>query len=114
VSQGGEAAAYIAVDPGTANEVLVPIDDKLVIGRECAGVDERHRLLIRDASVSRSHLEIRVDVQQDRAWAVDTSSNGTLLNGTAMQPAMPVPLRSGDQLTVGAVTLQFRSSRFSR
>lgn len=110
----GETGAYIAVDPGTASEVLVPIDDKLVVGRECAGVDERHRLLIRDGSVSRSHLEIRVDAQEDRAWVVDTSSNGTLLNGTAMQPAMPVPLRSGDQLTVGAVTLQFRSSRLSR
>jgi predicted component of type VI protein secretion system len=114
VSQAGEAAAYIAVDPGTVNEVLVPIDGRLVVGRECAGVDERHRLLIRDGSVSRSHLEISLDVQQDRAWAVDTSSNGTLLNGSAMQPAMPVPLRSGDQLTLGAVTLQFRSSRFAR
>ena len=111
MSQGGEAAAYIAVDPGTANEVLVPIDDKLVVGRECAGIDERHRLLLRDGSVSRSHLEIRVDAGQNRAWAVDTSSNGTLLNGAAMQPAIPVPLRSGDQLTLGAVTLQFRSSR---
>ena len=114
MSQAGEAPAYIAVDPGTANEVLVPIDDRLVVGRECAGVDERHRLLIRDGSVSRSHLEISVDARQDRAWAVDTSSNGTLLNGAAMPPAMPVPLRAGDQLTLGAVTLQFRSSRFSR
>ena len=111
---GGGAAAFIAVDPGTPHEVLVPIDEKLVVGRECAGVDERHRLLIRDGSVSRSHLEILVDVRQERAWAVDTSSNGTLLNGAAMQPAMPVPLRSGDQLTLGAVTLQFRSMLVSR
>jgi predicted component of type VI protein secretion system len=106
--------AFVAVDAGTPNEVLVPIDDRLVVGRECAGVDERHRLLIRDGSVSRSHLEIRVDVRQDRAWAIDTSSNGTLLNGAAMQPAMPVPVRSGDSFTLGAVTLQFRSSHFLR
>jgi len=110
VASRADAVAFVAVDPGTPNEVLVPIDGTLVIGRECAGVDERHRLLIRDGSVSRSHLEIRVEAGQDRAWVVDTSSNGTLLNGAMMQPAMPVPLRSGDQLTLGGVTLQFRSA----
>lgn len=107
--QGGEAASFLAVDPGTEHEVLVPIDERLLVGRECAGVDERHRLLVRDESVSRNHLEIRVDAQ-NRAWAVDISSNGTLLNGVAMERSMPVPLLSGDQLTVGSVRLQFRAT----
>ena len=110
MAQGGDAAAFLAVDPGTEHEVLVPIDERIVVGRECAGVDERHRFLVRDESVSRNHLEIRVDVAANRAWAVDISSNGTLLNGLAMERSMPVPLRSGDQLTVGSVRLQFRAA----
>ena len=114
MAQDGDAAAFLAVDPGTEHEVLVPIDEQILVGRECAGVDERHRLLVRDESVSRKHLEIRVDATGNRAWAVDVSSNGTLLNGVAMEPSMPVPLRPGDQLTVGSVRLQFRTATSAR
>ena len=106
-----DASAFVVVDPGTASEMQVPIDGKLIIGRECAGVSERHRLLVRDETVSRTHLEIRVDADGTRAWAVDLSSHGSQLNGVDMQPSMPVPLRGGDELTVGSMTLQFRAAR---
>jgi adenylate cyclase len=112
VAQGSGAEAFIAVLRGGANEVLVPVGGRLVVGRECAGVPEGERLLVRDESVSRKHLEIQLDFAGDRAWVVDVSSNGTLLNGSAMARAIPVPLRAGDQLTLGSVRLEFRSARF--
>ena len=112
--QRGGAAAFVAVDPGTDREVVVPVAERLVVGRECAGVPEGERLLVRDESVSRKHLEISLDVAGDRAWVVDTSSNGTLLNGASLARSIPVPLRSGDQLTVGVARLEFRSEQFRR
>ena len=112
--QRGGVAAFVAVDPGTDREVVVPVNERLVVGRECAGVAEGERLLVRDESVSRKHLEISLDVPGDRAWVVDISSNGTLLNGSTMAHLIPVPLRSGDQLTLGSVRLEFRSERFRR
>ena len=102
----------IAVDPGTEHEALFPIAYSwLMVGRMCAGIDEYHRLIVKDARVSRDHLEIRVDADDGQAWAVDLSKNGTVLNAGTMTPKEPVPLRSGDLLRVGSSTLQFRSAR---
>ena len=108
----GEAPAFIAVDPGTEGEALFPVTYSwLMVGRSCAGIDENHRLLVSDPEVSRDHLEIRVDVEAGRAWAIDLSKNGTTLNGGTMQPNEPVRLRSGDLLRLGSAKLQFRSAR---
>ena len=39
--------------------------DRLFVGRECAGVDDAHRILLADdLAVSRNHLEIRVDPER--------------------------------------------------
>lgn len=115
LASGGDAPAFIAADPGTEHEALVPIFYSwLMVGRTCGGIDEYHRLLVRDPKVSRDHLEIRLNVQEDRAWAVDISKNGTGLNGGTMKPKEPVPLRSGDLLSLGSSKLQFRSARFQR
>lgn len=102
----------LVVDPGQPGETSVGIPDRLFVGRECLGVDERHRLLIDDFSVSRHHLEIRLDPAIDHAYVVDTSTNGTRLNGTRIERAVPVQLRPGDRLTVGNRELEFRSDRF--
>ncbi len=98
-------------DPGTEREAVVPISYSwLMVGRSCAGIDESHRLLVTDPKVSRDHLELRVDAEEGRAWAVDLSRYGTELNGEAMTPRVPTPLRSGDVLHLGSSTLEFRST----
>ena len=91
----------------------VPIFDQLFVGRECAGIGELRRLVIDDPEISRTHLEIRLDAAGDRAFVIDTSRNGTSLNGVRLERAVPLPIRAGDQIRIGDVTSVFRSQRFS-
>jgi adenylate cyclase len=112
VSATAEPLAFLAVNPGTGLEKVVPIFDSLFVGRECIGIDDDHRLLIDDPEVSRSHLEIRLDPDREGATAVDLSTNGTRLNGTRIEKAQPVAIRSGDRLMIGGAELEFRSARF--
>ena len=61
-------------------------------------------LQLPDASVSTEHAEIRVE--QDQAYLMDLrSTNGTKKNGEALRALVPVPLLSGDRVTVGPFTL---------
>lgn len=83
---------------------LVPVVDRLVIGRECDGVDDGQRVLLDDPSVSRTHVELRVDAASGRAFAIDASSNGTLRNGERLPTGEAVALAHGDRLSVGAAT----------
>lgn len=106
------AAAVIVVDPGTAAERTVPVSERLFVGRECAGIDDGHRLVVSDDTVSRQHLEIRLDLEDDRAVVLDMSTNGTRVNGVRIERAVPIPIRPGDRLQVGETVLEFRSDRF--
>jgi class 3 adenylate cyclase len=106
------APAVIVVEPGTAEERTVPVIDRLVVGRECAGIDDGHRLVLEDDTVSRQHLEIRLDESEDRAVVVDMSTNGTRVNGVRIERAVPIPIRPGDRLQVGETQLEFQSDRF--
>lgn len=81
------------------------IDGHLAVGRECAGIDDAHCLILDDPSVSRVHLEIRHE--GPRVLAVDTSTNGTQLNGVALVRDVPTTLTSGDTLKVGGVELRY-------
>jgi class 3 adenylate cyclase len=110
--QPGAPLAFVAVNPGAPDERIMPIHDLLVIGRECAGVEKSHQLIIEDESVSRRHAEIRLDAAADRAYVFDTSTNGTRVNGGRVEHATEVALRPGDRLTVGDAQLEFRSDRF--
>lgn len=106
------SVANVAVHGGTAGGREVAIHERLFVGRECTGIDERQRLVIDDPAVSRHHLEIRLDTERDEAHVVDMSTNGTRLNGVRIARAHPVPLRPGDRITVGGTVLEFRSERF--
>lgn len=106
------AAAVLVLDPGTPGERTVPIPERLFVGRECAGIDDDHRLVLSDETVSRQHLEIRLDHEEDRAVVLDMSTNGTRINGVRIERAVPVPVRPGDRLQVGETLLEFRSERF--
>jgi len=108
----GEPLAYLDVNDG-GSERRVPIFDQLYVGRECAGISEARRLVLSDPEVSRTHLEIRLDVASDRAFVIDTSSNGTSLNGVRLERAVSIPIKPGDEIQIGDVTMTFRSQIFS-
>jgi len=105
--------ATLVLAPDRAGERSTPVYDWLVVGRECAGVDERHRLLIDDPAVSRTHLELRLDLELDQAWLTDHSTNGTRLNGQRIERSIPVRIKPGDRVRLGGAELQFRSRRFA-
>jgi class 3 adenylate cyclase len=107
-----EPSAYLVVNDG-GPEHRVPIFDQLFIGRECAGISEPRRLLIDGPEISRTHLEIRLDAAADQAFIIDTSSNGTSLNGMRLERAVLLPIRPGDEIRIGDVALTFRSRRFT-
>jgi class 3 adenylate cyclase len=110
--QPDEPLGYVVVDKG-GSQRSVPIFDQLFVGRECAGISERRRLVIDDPEISRTHLEIRLDAASDQAFVVDTSSNGTLLNGVRLERAVQLPIRAGDEIRIGDVALTFCSQRFT-
>jgi adenylate cyclase len=105
--------ATLVLAPDRAGERSTPVYDWLVVGRECVGVDERHRLLIDDPAVSRTHLELRLDLELDQAWLTDHSTNGTRLNGQRIERSIPVRIKPGDRVRLGGAELQFRSRRFA-
>ena len=108
---GGESG-WLILAPGTEAESTVPVPERLFVGRECAGIDESRRILIDDSEVSRSHFEIRLDPEQDSAFVIDTSTNGTRVNGARVERAVPVPIKAGDRITVGSMDLDFRSQAY--
>lgn len=108
-----EPLGYLVVMEEGGSERSVPIFDQLFVGRECAGISEARRLVIPDPEMSRSHLEIRLDAASDRAFVIDTSSNGTLVNGMRLERAVPQQIKSGDEFRIGEVALTFRSQRFT-
>lgn len=93
--------------PGTAVERTIPIDGRLVVGRECAGIEDGHRLLLEDPQISRVHVEIRVDPELSHAWVTDTSTNGTLLDGETIEHGVREELHPGASLRLGAIELRF-------
>jgi adenylate cyclase len=105
--------AYLVAWPGESDEESIPIYDHLYVGRECAGVEDERRFLIDDEGVSRNHMELRLDAEQDQAWLVDRSTNGTRLNGTRVERSVPVQIMPGDRVRVGTVEFQFFSRSFS-
>ncbi len=108
-----EPPGCVVITDDLGAEREVPIIDQLFIGRECAGIADTRRLVLPDPEISRTHLEIRLDAVGDQAFVIDTSTNGTLLNGARLERAVPVPIRPGDRISIGDVTLVFRSRRFT-
>lgn len=103
----------LVIAPDLAEERSTPVYDWMAVGRECAGVDEQHRLLIDDPAISRTHLELRLDFDRDQAWLTDCSTNGTRLNGQRIERSIPVRIMPGDRVHLGSAELQFRSRRFA-
>jgi adenylate cyclase len=111
--QRQEPLGFLDVVDGAGSQRSVPIFGQLFVGRECAGISEARRLVIPDPEISRTHLEIRLDTEWDQAFVIDTSSNGTLLNGVGVERAAALLLRPDDEIRIGDVVLTFRSQRFT-
>jgi adenylate cyclase len=111
--EGMGVPGTLVVAPDTGQERSTAVYDWVVVGRECPGVDERHRLLIDDPTISRTHLELWLDHDRDQAWLTDRSTNGTRLNGQRMERSVPTQIKPGDRVRLGDAELQFRSRRFT-
>jgi pSer/pThr/pTyr-binding forkhead associated (FHA) protein len=102
------ATQWVVVARGTSGERIVPLQRRLVVGRECVGVAPGERLVVDDPAVSRNHLELRVD-RAGAATLVDTSTNGTRVNGARVARAQPVAIGDGDVIELGGVRLELRA-----
>jgi class 3 adenylate cyclase len=96
---------WLVIEAGTVGERVVPVASRMHVGRECLGVDERQRLLLDDPAISRDHLEIRLAPEPA---LVDTSSNGTRINGRRVERGERNVLADGDVITLGASRLTVR------
>lgn len=107
------STAGLLVGDADGAERLVTIRERIFIGRQCLGVDDAHRLLLDGDEVSRDHCHIVIDPETGGAALVDTSTNGTLLNGIPVERSVPTAIGHGDRLTVGGHGLQFISDGLS-
>ena len=106
------ALAYLVVANHGGEQTMVPIYDQLFVGKDCSGIDQERRLVIHAPGISRTHLEIRLDAGAGRAFVIDTSTNGTSLNGMRLARAVLTPIRHRDEIRIGDVLLTFRSHLF--
>jgi class 3 adenylate cyclase len=98
--------AWVVVAPATEDERVVPLDGRLLVGRECAGVEPSRCLIIDDPSISRDHLELRSDPGRS-SLLVDSSTNGTWLNGRRVERGEPISLADGDCIQLAGHELVF-------
>ncbi|KAJ3703652.1 hypothetical protein LUZ61_007357 [Rhynchospora tenuis] len=93
----------ITVLKGTKNgEILVcKPGSRLNIGRVMKGND----FALRDPGISQKHLCFKFDSEVSR-WVISDldSSNGTMLNGSKIQPLVPVPITDHDVISIGEKT----------
>ena len=105
-----EVFGCLVLDPGGPDEKIFDLVDRLFVGRECHGIDQTRSVILRDdQAISRNHMELRVNTHRDRASVVDTSSNGTRLNGIRIERNVEIPLDDGDRIQVGSLVLEFQT-----
>lgn len=102
------AGVWLVVTPGTRDERIVRVTDRVHIGRECAGIAPSRRVLVDEPNVSRDHAEVQV--VSGSAFLVDHSTNGTRVNGRRVERGERVALVDGDRVTVGSVEIMLRAT----
>lgn len=105
----------LALRPRGASDVyeVFPqkVDHELIVGRSTAGSAMMPDIDLKDRQaenlgVSRMHLSIRYDPEQNALLATDLgSANGSFLNGQKMLPREIRALRHGDELRLGKLIL---------
>jgi hypothetical protein len=88
---------WLTLPDGTEYE----LDDRLAIGRA-----PENDLALTSKQVSREHAVLNF---RDGRWFLEDrgSYNGTFLNGTRLQPGVPLPLRHADRISIGPEELVF-------
>jgi pSer/pThr/pTyr-binding forkhead associated (FHA) protein len=91
--------AYLVLPNGAHHRLT----EEMRVGR-----DPANDLVLPTKSVSREHAAIRA---VSGRWFVEDrgSFNGTRLNGERIRPGTPLPLRDADRVTIGPLTVVFRS-----
>lgn len=83
---------------GNSHDLFV--EDRVFLGRVCAGAPADRRIIIDDANVSRDHAVITRGAGQ--LFIRDTSRNGTRVNGVRISPGVEQRLFHGDVIQIGA------------
>jgi pSer/pThr/pTyr-binding forkhead associated (FHA) protein len=88
---------WLTFPDGTEHE----LKESVTIGRDASS-----DLAFTSPTVSREHAALTF---RDGRWYVEDrgSFNGTFLNGTRMQPGIPLPLRHADRIGIGSETVLF-------
>jgi hypothetical protein len=109
VAPAGPVSVAAQGGPG-AREFSLVLRETVVGRRVPPGAPARSDAQIPDQGVSGRHL--RLESRDDGTlWAVELgSSNGTLMNGQALDPGVAVELKDGSELTIGMWT-RLRVSR---
>jgi len=99
------ALAQLRVKFPDGTEQIIPITRaSFDIGRVAA-----NELTLPDTKISRHH--VRLLFEGDRISLIDMGSrNGTIVNGQALKPNEPSPIRPGESFTIGPYTLTLESN----
>jgi FHA domain/Double zinc ribbon len=91
--------------PTDLRERIFPVEqDRLVIGRRINGREPQQEIALDDPGVSRRHAQIKRQPDGSLALLDLGSTNGTKINGIAIEPNILVPLKNGDRVTLGCWT----------
>jgi hypothetical protein len=91
--------------PTDLRERIFPVEqDRTVIGRRINGREPQQEIALDDPGVSRRHAQIKRQPDGSLALLDLGSTNGTKINGIAIEPNILVPLRDGDRITLGCWT----------
>lgn len=104
---GATAPARAVVVRGPAGERTLPIGRRLVIGRDCSDVPVDERVELDHEGVSRQHAELRVGTNGS-LHLIDSSTNGTRLNGVRVERNTRMVLHDGDVVRVGDTDIEVR------
>lgn len=102
----GVSDGYCVIRQGGESRT-VEVFGRLVIGRDLSDVPGHQQLVIDDEAVSRRHAELRVERTTGEAFLLDTSTNGTILDGARIERAVLVPVHAGDVARIGNVEIEF-------
>ncbi len=90
--------------PTDMRERIFPVElDRNVIGRRVVG-REQQEVALDDPGVSRRHAQVKRQPDGSLALLDLGSTNGTKINGIAIEPNILVPLKDGDRVTLGCWT----------
>ena len=81
------------------------LNAKIFIGRFCRGIDNDHRIIIRNPTVSRDHAVVRLTSYGVKI--TDLSKNGTWVNNVRMAAGASRKLLDGDVISVGGMSIRF-------